>query len=278
MERILVLVHSPALERATMQFACYLSDLTGSKLTGVLVNDPEQTETSEITVPGAPVVGQVVMPLKVRVEHAADARADAKRQFSSYCKNQGSRWVPDIIDVYTKDQLLIETRFADLLIVSADASLSGEIESVPTEFVQEVLRKAECPVVVAPLMFEGINEIVFAYDGSTSAVYAIKQFTHLLPQLQDLKVTFLEVNEDSTSNIEYKENITDYLKMHYSAIGYKVLVGVPESELFSYFLGKKNVIIVMGAFGKKVLPSFLQHSTANLLLKTTSLPVFIAHT
>jgi nucleotide-binding universal stress UspA family protein len=140
-----------------------------------------------------------------------------------------------------------------------------------------ILRNAECPVIVSPLNSDHIEEVVFAYDGSPSSVYAIKQFTHLFPQFEDKRLLFLEVNKDDSTEIMYKGKITDYLKMHYSSVGFHILHGDAANELLEYFVNKKNVIIVIGAFGRNAISSFFNRSTAHLLLEATGLPMFITH-
>ena len=277
MERIVVLMQPNAIDRGLLDFACYLSNLTNSMLTTLFLH-PVEEGAADTALAGMPLAGQVSIPVHARRESAAHSGSvDAKKEFLSLCENRGLRWMPEIIDVFALDEVLLESRFADLFVIGADLSWSNEAQPVPTTLVEDILRKSESPVIVAPLHFDGVEEIVFAYDGTASSVYAIKQFTHLFPQLQDQGVTFLEVSEDNTRTIEYKEKITDYLKMHFSSIGYKVLTGQPENKLYSYFLGKEKVMVVMGAFGKKAVPSFFRHSTANLFLKTTSLPLFVAH-
>jgi hypothetical protein len=69
--------------------------------------------------------------------------------------------------------LIEESRFADLLIIDAETSFNRGLEANPTRFVKEILQHAECPVVISPVSFEGLDEIIFAYDGSASSVYAI---------------------------------------------------------------------------------------------------------
>jgi hypothetical protein len=82
---------------------------------------------------------------------------------------------------------------------------------------------------------------------------------------------------DDSGAITNQKKITDYLKLHYSSIGYRVLHGKPEDELFSYFLEKKNTFLVLGAFGRSPVSSVIHRSAASLLLKTTTLPLFITH-
>jgi hypothetical protein len=277
MERILVLIDPTGLETASINFACYLTRLTGSKLTGLFLSSGSEIEDTEPVMNRRDRVNEHEATQQLPFSRFTQSVESRKTAFAAYCANQGLQWLPDMVEAGSEDQIIIESRFADLLIVNSDASFSNEQEAVPTDLVSNLLRHAECPVMIAPLSISNVDEVVFAYDGSPSSVFAIKQFTHLFPQLQDKKVTFIEVNDDFSAEIEFSDKITNYLKMHYSAIGYHVLAGQAEDELFSYFLGKKNIVVVIGAFGRKMLPGLFSRSTAHLLLKTTSLPVFVAH-
>jgi hypothetical protein len=83
-------------------------------------------------------------------------------------------------------ELLAESRYADLLIVDAQTSFERQYEGIPSDFARQILKESECPVVIAPQTFTEIDEIVFAYDCSASSMFAIKQFTHLIPRIQKI--------------------------------------------------------------------------------------------
>jgi len=197
--------------------------------------------------------------------------------FKRFCDNHQPGREPEMVDAYSIEDVLIQTRFADLILINADSGATSDTENLPSHVAAALLKEAECPVLVAPLTSKEINQIVFTYDGSESSVCAIKQFTHLFPQLKELPVTFLEIKKDYKEQIDFRESITSYLNYHYRYVTSLVLKGRPEDELFAYFLEKKDVLIVMGSFGKKVFTSIFHRSTANLLLRTTSLPIFISH-
>lgn len=273
MERILVLVNGSGPQGATMEFACYIANLTQSALTGIFYY-PEPKEENPRG------FGGHSKPVETDTIQLAETRKrleDSKLSFTRFCDNHQLNLKPDTIEVRDLEDIRLHTRFADLLIITADAETTSEDDAVPTDFTTTILRNAECPVLMAPLTFKEISEIVFTYDGSVSSVFAIRQFTHLFPQFVDLPVTLLEVNKDYSDIVNYRESITKYLGTHYQYVNKLVLKGRPEDELFSYFLQKKDVLIVMGAFGRNFLSSIFHRSTATLLLKTTSLPVFISH-
>lgn len=277
MERIIILVDSKGVDTTSLDFACYLSQLTGSKLTGMFLHAGQSKKQSEILLQEPAALAVSELHKKAESEHPSLTIEENKKIFKLFCKNHGLSREPEISDVTLPEQIVTETRFADIFVVSAEVSFELDPQTVPSELASYILKNAECPVIIAPLSFKGIEEIVLTYDGSPSSVYAIKQFTHLLPQFEDKKITFLEVNSPGVDEIQYKDKITDYLKMHYSSIGYQVLQGNAADELFGYFISKKNVLVVIGAFGRSIVSSFFKRSTAELLLKATSLPIFITH-
>ena len=274
MEKIIVVINPTGIERMSLDFACYLANLTGSKLTGLFLHQAPLMEVVEKSgihfchhVNEAQVL-PLISPEEIR---------QIKLEFDRFCSNHDLQWIPEMKEALNINHVILESRFADLMILGAGSSFSTEAEIIPSDTVTYTLKHAECPVIVAPLTFNEVNEIVFTYDGSASSVFAIKQFTHLFPQFRNKKVIFLEVNDDYSPEISHKEMIVDYMETHYSSVGYQVLRGDPEDQIFSYFLNKKKAFAIMGAFGKKIIPSIFKRSTAILLLKTTSLPVFISH-
>jgi nucleotide-binding universal stress UspA family protein len=131
--------------------------------------------------------------------------------------------------------------------------------------------------VVAPESYDWINEIVFAFDGSRSSVFAMKQFTYMFPEFRDRKVLILEVCEGEEHILSDKEKLTAWLQNYYTEISYLVLYGRPKDELFGYLLEKEKMLVVMGAFGRSMISSLFSKSNAELLLKAVNLPFFIAH-
>jgi nucleotide-binding universal stress UspA family protein len=247
MQKIMLLVDPKGVNKAAHGFASYLSTSGSIKLYGLFLQ-------------------QGAVPVE-----------ESKKAFLDYHKNLGSRMAAETVDAFTKEQIIEETRFADAIIISAETSFNGSPQSVPSALAEFILKKSECPVIVAPTSADPVREVVFAYDGSASSVFAVREFTRVFPQFEDARVTFLEVAMDDSGAITNQKKITDYLKLHYSSIGYRVLHGKPEDELFSYFLEKKNTFLVLGAFGRSPVSSFIHRSAASLLLKTTTLPLFITH-
>jgi hypothetical protein len=276
MKKILLVLDADHVDTELIQFACNIATLSHSSLTGYFLTEPKEEDTVVNMAFGMPYVETVVT-------HSLPTVAEQKQlayiqQFERTCAVRGIRCQVQNDSARNAAELIIEeSRFADLVIVQASMSFEKGLEETPTGLVKQVLAEAECPVLVAPLNLSGIDEIVFAYDGSRSAVFAIKQFTYLFPELADKKAIVLQVNKDDSEPVTDKDKLGKWLRMHYSSIGFQVLKGKPTEELYSRLLGRQNTLVVMGAFGRGWLSGLFKPATAGLLLKTIDLPFFITH-
>lgn len=278
MQKILLAINGIKIDMNALDFACYLGRLTKSKITGVFLENlvaEEKPVLKETTV-----VPYISWEADINsAEHREKTRiieknisffkeACAKREVN--CSIHRDRGVP-------AKEIIEESRFADLLVIDAATSFNKRFEGIPTEFVKDVLKNAECPVVIAPESFESIDEIVFTYDGSRSSVFAIKQFGYLFPELRYKKAMLMEITAGSEMTVEQKYKIQEWLRAHYADCECKVLLGDVKDQLFSYLLPKKNAFVVMGSYGRNMISTFFKKSSADIVLKTANLPLFISH-
>jgi hypothetical protein len=276
MKKILLAVDADHVDIDVIRFACNIATFTHSTLTGYFLGEPRE-EDSAANIAFTARYNETVST------HCIPSIAERRQfafiqQFERTCAVKGIRC--EVLNNSKRNAvqaILEESRFADLVIIQPTLSPDKKLEEAPTGLVKEILANAECPVLVAPQQSTGIEEIVFAYDGSRSAVFAIKQFTYLFPELADKKAIVLQVNKDDSLPVTEKEKLGKWLRMHYSGIGFQVLKGKASEELYGRLLGKQNTIVVMGAFGRSWLSGLFKPATAGLLLKTIKLPFFITH-
>jgi nucleotide-binding universal stress UspA family protein len=273
MEKILLAMDGYKQNTYAIDFACYLSKLTHSRLTGVFLEG-----TPEGGVPGI-----LRMDEAEEVEElaegalAADPVLQHVHRFREAClcrevpaRVHRDRGVPVA-------EILQESRFSDLIVVDPETSFRNVDKSFPGRFIRDVLLAAECPVVVSPYRFDGLNEVIFAYNGSSSSVFAIKQFTYLFPEFKHKKAIVVNVRSGEEAAIEEQYRMKEWLSAHYEEVEFVVLRGDSSDELFGYLLDRKDAIVVLGAYGRGILSRFLKPSHASLLLRTINLPIFIAH-
>ncbi|HTS44836.1 MAG TPA: universal stress protein [Puia sp.] len=278
MENILLAIDGSRPDMSTVDFACYIAKLMHSRLTAVFI---ESLVTEEKTVfkqlhghPYAETIEPGDLPENKEKESAFQ---NNEKLFCDSCVNREVNYHIHRNRNASAQEIITESRFADLIILNPAISFVEKEEGAPSHFVKKILAGAECPVVIAPFSFYGIDEILFTYDGSRSSLFAIKQFMHLFPELNDKKLTVLQIDEKGIQPIEEGEKIEELLRAHYSQVSFQHLAGNAKDELFSYLLGKEKIFVVIGAYGRSVVSSLFRQSTADLVVKTINLPIFIAH-
>lgn len=279
MNKILVAINAADPQTNALDFACFIARLTSSTLSVLAV---ETVETENIPVVkrahGMTYVASIVDEQLPENKALRVAYSRNTMMFENFCQSRGVNISAKRLKNPSLDDMILETRFADMLIVAPEMSLDDNIEGSPTRFIKELLLKSECPVILAPLSFDSIDEILLAYDGGKSAVFAIRQFTNLFPELTDKKITVLQVNEQHSEDpVIEKEKIQKLLQLHYSSIDFTILHGNSSDGLLGYLIGKRNIFVVMGAFGRNMVSNFFKQSTAQRILSTLNLPVFISH-
>ena len=281
MEKILLAMDGYKQNTYAIDFACYLTKLTHSRLTGVfLEGTPEGGEPGIQRLEEAEIMQREEPEAVGRVSGescAADPVLQHVHRFREAClcrevraRVHRDRGVP-------VEDILLESRFSDLIVVDPETSFHHIDKGFPGRFIRDVLLAAECPVLVSPYSFDSLEEVIFAYNGTSSSVFAIKQFTYLFPEFKNKKAVVVNVRNGEESAIEEQFKMKEWLSAHYEAVDFVLLKGDASDELFGYLLGRKNAIVVLGAYGRGILSRFLKPSHASLLLRTINLPIFIAH-
>jgi nucleotide-binding universal stress UspA family protein len=261
MEKILLALDAMNINTHAIDFGCYIAKLTHSRLTGVFLEG----------------LGEERPMVLVDVEGQHQVEGNI-RHFREACVCRDTLSLVHRDRAVPLDEILAESRFADLLIVDPEMAFNRKDTVVRGHFVKDVLRSAECPVLIAPYSFDCIEEIVFAYDGSASSVFAIRQFAHLFPALQMTPLVVISIREDESPAIEEQFKMKEWLEAHYEHLHFEVRKGGGAAgQLLAYLIEKKNTMLVMGAYGRSEVSNFFRPSRAETLIKTVNLPIFITH-
>lgn len=274
MDKILLVINANKPDIFSIDFACRVANLVKAKLTGLFVENL-YFDYIPINGIGGGSYFSTVNPATATVVSDTD---QSIRLFKEECLRKGINADVTVDKGEPIQEIIFESRFADLLIIDPEINFYNRDEPLPSHFVKEVLMKAECPVLLAPEKFEGLEEIVFCYDGSASSVFAIKQFTYLLPELHDKKVLLLEVSHSAEEKFTGRhQRMMEWLRVHYHSVYFHSLCGEVKEELFQFFFMKKAMLIVIGAYGRPILSNFFRKSSADILIRTVDLPIFITH-
>lgn len=108
-------------------------------------------------------------------------------------------------------------------------------------------------------------------------MFAIKQFTYFFPQFSNKMISIIQVNESGEWKDPDKYTFKEWLKEHYTNLNFEVVKGNIDIKLFDLLFKRKNIFLVMEAYGRTDVSQFFKRSQADLLIKTVTQPIFIAH-
>ncbi len=172
--------------------------------------------------------------------------------------------------------LVEETRFADILIISSDLFYANVSKQQPNFYLEEVLKRTECPVMLIPENYEEPGQVVLAYDGNESSVFAIKQFAYVFPELAKKETLLLNIMQHEDELPEYSL-VTELVSRHYPNLKVESLHLKQKKDFTEWLSGKPNSIVVMGAYSRSGFSQLFKKSFATDVIHDIKMPLFISH-
>lgn len=278
MRKILLALDATNPDFTSLDFAAYMGRLTKSLVTGVFLENIAADQKAFFKKKyGLPYIAWETDEDSMAFQSKMALIEKNISSFEEACINREVLYEVRRNGGIPAKDLIEESRFADLLIVDGDSSFRNRFDGTPSDFVVDILSCAECPVIIAPETSTTINQILFTYNRTPESFYAIKQFTYLFPQLHDRKVCVMQINETGEWATGERLKLKKWMETYYRDISFEALKGEPEEELADHLFRRKNMIIVLGAYGRNALSRFFKPSKADLLMRETFQPIFIAH-
>jgi len=217
------------------------------------------------------------------VREAVEARLQA---FSTAVQRQGVNSVETrMIEDDARYALLLESRYADLVIVSRDAEPIA-VPGIPAEargLPEYIALHGARPVLVVPPGWSARGlpgTAVVGWDGSMQAIRAITAALPLLRQADAVKLAL--VNPGAMAEMHGEEPGAD-MALHLARHGVKVDVVIEHSRA-STGDALQNVardhgagLLVTGAFGHSRYREFVLGGVTRSLLAGSTMPLLIAH-
>lgn len=215
-----------------------------------------------------------------RVIQADTACRDAAIDyFESACRNEGVTCAVHRDQRFAMDDLLRESVYADLLVIDSRETMSVEKENAPTGFIRQLLTEVQCPVFLVNEQFVDVDKVIMLFDGSPSAVHAIKMFNYTVPALNLLPLEILTVNAAYAGNhTPDNQLMKEFMKRHHPNARYTVLQGHVEETILDYLKSQPlNALTVMGAQQHGGLYRLFHDSLSNTLIRQVKCPLFLSH-
>lgn len=175
------------------------------------------------------------------------------------------------------ESVIKESRFADLLLVPHNLSIKGIRDSEPTGFITQLLSGTQCPVLTLPDSMQVIKELVLAYNGTYSSMYAIRTLFQLFPVLGLRKIEVVYVEENGGETIPDEQLLRHYLDGICRKVTYTVAKGDPSKNMLVKLRYKKHALISLGAYGRSRASRFFNSSAADDVLQLDHVYTFITH-
>jgi nucleotide-binding universal stress UspA family protein len=273
MKKIIIAFDGRHFPEGAMEMAAWLDQREKVLLAGVFLSPIDYREV--IGYSGIGMGGPVVMPPFEEDDRMVQT---VIARFEEHCQRQGLEYrVHKDTELFALQELIRETRFADLLMLSSELFYENIEKEQPNEYLRKTLHDSECPVMLVPERFRAPESLVMTYDGKASSVYAIRQFAYLFPELSELECLLVGADEEPDASLPQAQLIEELVSRHYPHLTIRHFAG-EDREGFRQWLGaRQDCLLVTGAYGRGEVSSLFRKSFVADLIREHRMPIFIAH-
>lgn len=184
--------------------------------------------------------------------------------------------VHDMIQYSADNDIARETRFADLLVIGFEGYYPASGMEYVHEELKYLIRKAECAVMLVPEKAVFPDNIIIAYDGSPSSVFAMKMYSYLFPSLKQMptQVAFAGLNKEKLPDEEY---VTELAARHYTNLSFTILDFEARKYFITWLEERPGALLVTGAYNRSDISQLFRKSFIDVALKDHNIPIFLAH-
>lgn len=273
MKKVLIAYDGINFPKGAFEFARQLNRLSPILLTGIFL--PQINYASLWSYANA-MSGPAMIPL-IEEDQAEEINKNIAR-FKSMCQcNDIAFRVHKKYYGLSIAEIPKETRFSDLLLLGGEKFKNSLIESEHTNYIADVLKNTECPVLVVPENYKASTINVLGYDGSSSSVFAIKQFAYLFPELCQKETLLVYMNGNGNTKLPNQDYIMEYASQHFGDLTFETLEMSHHKRLLHWLDERQNALLVCGACGRSFLSEMAKESFVQPLLESHQQLLFIAH-
>lgn len=278
MKKIIAAFDGLKFSKATLDYTIYLAKHAPAHIVGVFLDDLVYHNYSykELVATEAKNIDKKFEEWN---EEDKEKRDEAVQRFEEACQQAGIQYSVHRDKNVAFHDLLHESIYADLLVISNEETFSSYKNDKPSGFLRDLLADVECPVLVVPKKYQSFDNLVLLYDGEPSSVYAIKMFSYLLPALQHLETWVVTIKSEKESrHVPDNRLMKEFMKRHFPQAEYHVFKGHPEDQIISFLQRRKDhCLVVLGAYQRSRVSRWFRHSMADYLMEYINQPLFIAH-
>lgn len=201
-----------------------------------------------------------------------------RERFEHLCQANGIDYRIHYEDYgFTLTELEKETRFADLLIIGSEKFYEQTDGLNPNDYIRDVLHGTECPVLLVPEQFSFPDNIIVAYDGSSSSVHAMKQFANTFPELCKLEVVVVYASDHEKAEIPDLAQMEEFAARHFPNLTFYKLDAHPKKYFATWLADERNALLVCGSYGRSGVSELFRKNFIREVITDHRLPIFVAH-
>ncbi len=263
---------------STLDYAIQITKSAGGHLVGIFLDESvfygfNRAEESNLN-------KDLEKAIELLNKDAAKKREEATGYFQERCEKAGVPFSIQKEGAMTLRELKNESMYADLIVINQHETFTSLKEKSPTHFIKDFLGDVQCPVLVVPSLYKPVENFVLLYDDAPAALYAIKMFSYVIGNPQNIPVKVFTVKEKKKTGFYMPDNkkIREFTKRHFPKATFAVASGNAEQEITKY-LGSlpKNQLVVLGAYQRSEISRWFKVSMADILMKELEIPLFISH-
>lgn len=275
MKKVIIALDGEHFPKGAFEFAKDVNDQNEILLAGVFLSPVDYSRIMSYSNAGE---GVSIMPeWLMRGEDEIIINKNIKA-FEDACNADGMHYrIHKDNDFMAIASLVEETRYADLLLISSDLFYKNVEAGQPNYYLEEVLKRSECPVVLVPENYKKMQQVILTYDGGESATFAIKQFAYLFPELAAGQVKLVFVCDDAAEELPGYLMMTELLGGHYPGLEIQNLPVSNRSYFTEWLTEQPSSFVVMGAFSRSAFSTLMRKSFAKDIIQKVKMPLFISH-
>lgn len=278
MNKVIAALDGLKISESTLDYAVYLAKEFDAHIVAAFLEDIAYHGRSHNKEEDYVLTDWSHMDTVIKKDH--EARTVSERKLQVKFDSQGVHYNIHKDQVFALEALINESYYADMILIDGNEKFSNLDYSKPSRFVRNVLSDSHCPVMVVQADWKPIERFVFAYDGSPSSVYAIKQFNYLFPATQKQQVEILMITDEKHTNHFPNEHLLkELLKRKYKVVLQSIIKSSNTDDAFVNHMRteNKNCMLVLGAYQRSSFSRWLYQSIADTLIYELDIPLFISH-
>lgn len=274
MKKILLAFDGTNFSEGAFQFVSRLNEMQPLMVTGAFL--PSNTYANLWSYSAAFATGAAYIP--TLIEEEPEINSESMEHFKALCEKNGIKYkVHEDFFNFTLPELVRESRFADLLVLSGEKFYEGSGNDIQFDYLKEVVHSAECPVIILPEAYDFPEKNIIAYDGGEESVYALKQFAYLFPEFANNPTVLVYAEESNNRELPQEDYAIEWATQHFSNLEVYKLELDPKKYFNIWIRGRKKSMLICGSYSRSAFSELFKKSFVSDVLKDHNIPVFIAH-